>query len=122
MPQKVDKKLKINKKLLLRKFVNIPEKGSRLFYMKEMTLLNTLIERYSEEFVLALKPIKKYDSMAIIICDSYKQQIDKKFRDFNYRTDKSKYEDIILSENKSGEDISIIKKIKTVKDFLNENI
>lgn len=113
------KKPKINKKLLLRKFVNIPEKGSRLFYMKEMTLLNTLIERYSEEFVLALKLIKKYDSMAIVICDSYKNQIDKKFRDFNYRIDKTKYEEIILSENKSGEDINVIIKPKTIKDFLN---
>lgn len=119
MREKVNKKLKINKKLLLRKFVNIPEKGSRLFYMKEMTLLNILIDRYSEEFVLALKLIKKYDSMAIIICDSYKQQIDRKFRDFNYRVDKSKYEEIILSDNKSGEDVNVIIKPKTVKDFLN---
>ena len=72
----------INKKLLLKKFVNIPQKGSRLFYMKEMTLLNSLIERYSEEFVLALKLPKKYDSMAIIICESYKHQIDTKYKDF----------------------------------------
>ena len=112
-------KTKINKKLLLRKFVNIPEKGSRLFYMREMTLLNTLIDRYSEEFVLALKLIKKYDSMAVIICDSYKKQIDKKFRDFNYRIDKSKYEEVLLSDNKSGEDFNITIKPKTVKDFLN---
>jgi hypothetical protein len=113
------KKSKLNKKLLLRKFVNIPEKGSRLFYMKEMTLLNSLIERYSEEFVLALKLPKKYDSMAIIICDAYKQQLDKKFRDFNYRVDLSKYEEIILSENKSGEDFKVTIKPKTIKDFLN---
>jgi hypothetical protein len=113
------KKPKINKKLLLKKFVNIPQKGSRLFYMKEMTLLNILIERYSEEFVLALKLPKKYDSMAIIICDTYKQQIDKKFRDFNYKIDASKYEEIILSESKSGEDAKVTIKPKTIKDFLN---
>jgi hypothetical protein len=113
------KKPKLNKKLLLRKFVNIPEKGSRVFYMKEMTLLNSLIERYSEEFVLALKLPKKYDSMAIIICDAYKQQLDKKFRDFNYKIDLSKYEEVILSEVKSGEDARVIIKPKTIKDFLN---
>jgi hypothetical protein len=55
----------------------------------------------------------------VIICDAYKQQIDKKFRDFNYRIDKSKYDEIILSENKSGEDFNVIIKPKTVKDFLN---
>lgn len=112
-------KTKINKKLLLRKFVNIPEKGSRLFYMKEMTLLNALIERYSEEFVLALKLPKKYDSMAVIVCEAYRDQIDKKFRDFNYRIDKSKYTEIILSDIKSGEDFNITIKPKTIKDFLN---
>jgi hypothetical protein len=112
-------KVKINKKLLLRKFVNIPEKGSRLFYMKEMTLLNALIERYSEEFVLALKFPKKYDSMAIIICESYKSEIDRKFRDFNYRADKSKYIDILISDIKSGEDFNIVFKPKTIRDFLN---
>ena len=113
------KKTKINKKHLLRKFVNVPEKGSRLFYMKEMTLLNSLIERYSEEFVLVLKFPKKYDSMAIIVCDAYKSQIDKKFRDFNYRIDKSKYTEIVLSDIKSGEDFNITIKPKTIKDFLN---
>jgi hypothetical protein len=113
------KKTKINKKHLLRKFVNVPEKGSRLFYMKEMTLLNCLIERYSEEFVLVLKFPKKYDSMAIIVCDAYKGQIDKKFRDFNYTIDKSKYTEIVLSDIKSGEDFNITIKPKTVKDFLN---
>lgn len=112
-------KTKINKKLLLRKFVNIPEKGSRLFYMKEMTLLNTLIERYSEEFVLALKFPKKYDSMAIIICESYKSEIDRKFRDFTYVADKSKYTDILISDIKSGEDFNVVIKPKTIRDFLN---
>jgi hypothetical protein len=113
------KKQKINKKLLLKKFVEIPAKGSRLFYMKEMTLLNALIERYSEEFVLVLKLPKKYDSMAIILCESYREQLDKKFKHFNYVFDDSKYEDIILQEHKSGEDIEVNIKPKTIKDFLN---
>ena len=113
------KKGKINKKLLLKKFVDIPKKGSRLFYVKEMTLLNALINRYSEEFVLALKLPKKYDSMAVIICDSYKLFLDKKFKEFNYKTDDSLYEKVILFENKSGEDFKKQNKIKTVRDFLN---
>lgn len=115
------KKIKqsLNKKTLLKKFVNIPEKGSRLFYMKEMTLLNSLIERYSEEFVLALKLPKKYDSMAIIVCEAYKEQIDRKFKDFTYRTDHTKYDEIILAEEKLGEDFNLINKPKTIRHFLN---
>ena len=116
MPKKGNK---LNKKLLLKKFVNIPQKGSRLFYMKEMTLLNSLIERYSEEFVLALKFPKKYDSMAIIICESYRDQIDKKYKDFTYRTDTSMYEDVPILDKKSGEDFNLTNKPKTIRDFLN---
>lgn len=119
MPPKKTSKEKVNKKFLLRKFVNIPQKGSRLFYMKEMTLLNTLIERYSEDFVVALNLPKKYDSMAIIICDSFKNEIDKRFRDFSYKIDLSKYESVQLSETKFGQDIKVDTKPKTVKDFLN---
>jgi hypothetical protein len=118
MPPKKTKS-KVNKKLLLRKFVNVPPKGSRLFYMKEMTLLNSLIERYSEEFVSVLKFPKKYDSMAVIICESYKAEIDRKFRDFNYKIDDSKYEEIKLSNFKSGEDFNLVTKPKTIKKFLN---
>ena len=104
---------------MLKKFVDIPPKGSRLFYMKEMSLLNTLIERYSEDFVLVLKLPKKYDSMAVILCESYKETLDKKFRDFNYKFDKSNYKKINLSERKFGEDFLNTNKPKTIRDFLN---
>jgi hypothetical protein len=114
-----NQKQKINKKILLRKFVDVPQKGSRIFYMKEMTLLNALIERYSEEFVLVLKLQKKYDSMAIILCESYKEQLDRKFKNFNYTIDASRYDEIILQEEKSGIDIQVNIKPKTIKDFLN---
>jgi len=116
---KPKKDAKINKKLLLRKFLDIPSKGSRLFYIKEMTLLNNLIKKYSEEFVLALKLPKKYDSIAIILCESFKPLLEKKFRDFNYKIDKSKYEKINLSNDKFGEDFHVEVKLKTIRDFLN---
>jgi hypothetical protein len=69
--------------------------------------------------VLALNLPKKYDSMAIIICDSFKDEIDKRFREFSYKIDTSKYESYVLSETKFGEDSQLNIKPKTVKDFLN---
>ena len=42
---------KLNKKNLLKKFLEIPRSASRDFYSREMKMLNSLIERYSEEFV-----------------------------------------------------------------------
>lgn len=112
-------KAKINKKQLLKKFVEFPKTGIRLFFSKEMTLLNILIERYSIEFVNILSLNKKYESMAIILCDSFKKEIDKKFRSFNYKTNFSKYDEYKLSSIKSGEDTELKNKPKTIRDFLN---
>lgn len=112
-------KQKINKKHLLAKFVDLPSSQKREFYMKEFKLLNNLIDRYSIEFVLALHIDKKYNSLAILLCDSFKASLDLKFRNFNYKIDDSKYEKIILSDAKSGEDSKVNLKLKTIRDFLN---
>ena len=84
-----------------------------------MKLLNDLIERYSIEFVDTLSLDKKYESMAIILCDSFKKEIDKRYKNFNYRTDHSKYDKHTISQEKFGEDSQINKKLKTIRDFLN---
>ena len=112
-------KKKFNKKQLLKKFVEFPKTGIRFFFAKEMKLLNDLIDRYSIEFVDALSLIKKYDSMAVILSDSYKKELDKKFNNFNYKIDSSKYDIVTLSDSKSGEDAVIKSKPKTIRDFLN---
>lgn len=113
------KKTKINKKLLLKKFLIFPKTAKRDFFSREMKLLNTLIERYSDEFVACLSLEKKYDSIAIILCDSFKSEIDKRFRSFNYKTDDSMYEKITLQDIKFGEDLEIKIKPKTIRGFLN---
>ncbi len=110
---------KLNKRNLLKKFLEIPKSASRDFYCKEMKMLNALIERYSEEFVNKLLFAKKFDSMAVIICDAFKHELDKKFRNFNYEIDYSKYETFNLNSFKCGEDLILKKKTKTIRDFLN---
>lgn len=82
-------------------------------------MLNLLIDRYSEEFVEALTFDKKYDSIAILLCDSFKQELDRRFRCFEYKIDYSKYDNHQISDKKFGEDLNINKKPKTVRDFLN---
>jgi hypothetical protein len=112
-------KAKINKRELLKKFVSFPKKDVRFFFAREMKLLNDLIEKYSIEFVQALSLDKKYESVAIILCESFKPEIDKRFTSFNYKTDYSLYNDVAISENKSGEDSAVKFKPKTIRDFLN---
>lgn len=110
---------KINKRTILKKLLEFPNKGSRIFFSKEMKMLNLLIERYSEEFVNALTFDKKYDSIAILLCDSFKQELDRRFRCFEYKVDHSKYDTHKISDEKFGKDLKLNKKPKTVRDFLN---
>ena len=110
---------KLNKRNLLRKFLEIPRSASRDFYSREMKMLNSLIERYSEDFVSKLNFAKKFDSMAIVICDAFKIELDKKFRNFNYEIDYSKYDVYKVDAVKHGKDSVVKKKIKTIRDFLN---
>jgi hypothetical protein len=110
---------KLNKRNLLKKFLEIPRSASRDFYSREMKMLNSLIERYSEDFVCKLNFAKKFDSMAIVICDAFKIELDRKFRNFNYEIDYSKYEIYKVDAVKHGEDSMMKKKIKTIRDFLN---
>ncbi len=110
-------KSKINKKHILARLTLIPTKDKRLFYMREMKLLNDLCERYSLEFMNAVSFDKQLDSLAYLVCDKLKETMDKKFRAFNFKVDLSKYPDYDIGE-KVGEDATINKKIKSLKDFL----
>lgn len=116
-PKKTQKK--INKRSIIGRLLNIPDKNKRVFYAREMKMLNSLCDRYSLEFMDIVDFGKKFDSLAYITSYKLKSTLDQKFRAFNYRFDKSKYPEYNIGE-KVGEDKKIIKKKKTTKDFLNE--
>jgi hypothetical protein len=112
-------KSKINKKNILSRLTLVPTKDKRLFYMREMKMLNDLCERYSLEFMNEVSFDKKFDSLAYLVSDKLKETLDKKFRAFNFKVDLSQYEHYDIGE-KVGEDGSVEKKVKTIKQFLNE--
>jgi hypothetical protein len=112
-------KAKLNKRKILQSLIELPRGSRREVYSREMKLLNDLISRYSEDFVQILKFEKKYDSIAIILCDSFKPELDKRFRNFNYLVDNSKYDSYTLTDQKYGEDHTVVLKPKTIRDFLN---
>ena len=112
-------KKKINKKDILSRLTLVPAKDKRLFYMREMKILNNLCERYSEEFMNIVSFDQKFESLAYIVCDKLKMKMDLKFAAFNFRVDSSKYESYSIGD-KIGEDIEVKSKKKTTKQFLNE--
>ncbi len=114
MPQK-----KINKKNILIRLVDIPPLGKRIFYAREMKLLNTLCERYSLEFMEIVDFGKKFDSLAYLVSYKLKRALDVKFRAFNYKVDTNRYPEYSLGE-KVGEDAPTLHKPKSIKDFLDE--
>jgi hypothetical protein len=82
--------------------------------------LKKLEERYSIEFLKILTFPKKYDSLAYIYSKELRETMDRKWKNFNFKVDLSKYPSYSIGE-KSGEDYVPQKnKLKNTKTFLNE--
>lgn len=116
---RVPKKPKINKRKILKKLVEDPTTNKRFFYAREMKFLNDLCNRYSLEFMDVVSFSKKFFSLSYLISPKLKDTMDRKWRAFNYKLDKNKYEEYTIGE-KVGQDKEIKKQPKTTKDFLNE--
>lgn len=116
---KAPAKPKINKREVLKRLLEEPKDSKRMFYAREMKLLNDLCNRYSLEFMNVVTFWKKFDSLTYLLSPKLKDTMDRKWRAFNYRLDKSRYDSYTIGE-KTGEDRNLKKNIKTTRDFLNE--
>jgi len=116
---KAPAKPKINKRKIILRLLNEPSSSKRMFYAREMKLLNDLCNRYSLEFMNVVTFWKKLDSLAYLLSPKLKDTMDKKWRAFNYKLDKNRYDTYTIGE-KCGEDKNLKKQIKTTRDFLNE--
>lgn len=106
-----------NKKEILGRLIEIPKTGKRAFWSREMMFLKKLEERYSLEFLQIVTFPKKYDSLAYLVSDALKETMDRKWKNFNFKVDFSKYTIYDISE-KCGKDYeSIYNKPKNTKDL-----
>tara|TARA_Y100000361_G_C11041414_1_gene280124 strand:+ start:368 stop:715 length:348 start_codon:yes stop_codon:yes gene_type:complete len=108
-----------NKRDIIFRLVDVPDKGRRPFFAREMKLLNDLCDRYSLEFMNIVNFGRRFDSLAYLVSSKLKTTLDEKFRAFNFRVDLSKYQTYDIGE-KEGEDVVITPRKRTVKDFLDE--
>lgn len=104
---------------ILSLMVHVPDEPSVDFLVKEIGILNTFIERYNEEFA-KVRGREKKDSMAYWISDAMRGEMDKRWRDFNYITDESKYPEYTIHDCKFGEPPDLSKKKKTLWQWINE--
>ncbi len=109
---------KPNKKSLVAKFVEIPQKSKKEFWQREYVFLNRLIERYSLEFLKDTSFSIKGDSLAILFADKILKELDFRFKIYNSSWKKEE-ETVVLTDDPLIEKRQVAKQIKTIKDFLN---
>jgi hypothetical protein len=108
---------KLNKRDLIKKLVVEPDKQKRMFWAREMKLLNDLMEMFPNEDFWNRVSINLVPSLAVLRSGQGLKQIQKKYREFNYKIP-PKIE-IPLGE-KTGDDKIISKKPKTIRQFIDE--
>jgi len=111
---------KINKRSIIHNLVEVPSKGRRTFWAKEMTLLKKLEGKYPLDFLSALRFYKKFDSIAVFLSGPLAKELKSRYYQYNYRPKFSTPEKVDFRAEKYGEDVTIASKQKTVRDFLNE--
>lgn len=105
------------RQLIIGRLVEVPKTQKKFFWAKEMKLLKSLEERYSLDFLEIITFPKKYDSLAYVISKELKSTMDKKWNNFNFKVDFSKYKEYNIGE-KSGKDfVPIDYKPRNIKDL-----
>lgn len=105
------------RQLAIERLVDVPKTQKRFFWSREMKLLKDLEARYSLNFLEIVTFSKKYDSLAYLVSKELTETMNKKWRNFNFKVDLSKYDRYALGE-KSGKDyIHIDNKLKSTKDL-----
>jgi len=109
----------LNKREIVKKHINEPTSDKRVFWKKEMTLLNRLLEEFPDQcFWGKVNFGQKFESLAILATPGWKKFVKKKHLDYNYKIPKPKEHK--LEEGKVGKDYKLNKTKKTIKDFLSE--
>jgi hypothetical protein len=108
---------KINKRHLIKKLVVEPNYQKRIFWAKEMKLLNDLMSIFEDlDFWQKLR-IKKVPSLAVLKSTKGLLILKKKYREFSYKIPLKVH---IELGKKEGKDREILKKIKTIRQFIDE--
>jgi len=108
---------KLNKRDLIKKLVVEPDKQKRMFWAREMKLLNDLLDMFPNQEFWQRMVIEKVPSLAMLRSEYGIEKIKKKYREFNYKIP-PKIE-IPIGE-KTGEDKIFSKKPKTIRQFIDE--
>lgn len=109
---------KLNKKQIVLRLITPPKSIKGPFWTREYGILKRLMEKYpNEDFWQKIHFENDWDSLVILQSDYGKFLLDKKYKEFHYKI--PEYKKIELTD-KSGCDIIINSKPKTIRRFLDE--
>jgi len=106
-----------HKKDLIKKFVEEPKNQKRIFWAREMKILNDLLDIFPNLDFWQKVSLPKSSSLALLRSPTGLKRIRKKYREFNYKIPPKK---IIKIGEKFGEDKLISKKTKTIRGFIDD--
>ena len=106
-----------DKKKIIHRLIDVPAKGKRPFWAREMKFLKDFMSEYPcLEFWQKVSFGKKLESFVLLKGEYGSSVLKKKYLEFNYVIPEKEEYNI---GKKCGEDILINKSPKTIKDFVN---
>lgn len=108
---------KLNKRDIIKKIVVEPSTQKRMFWAREMKMLNDLMGMFNSEEFWQKVSLDKVPSLAVLRSGHGLSMLSKKYKDFNYKIP-AKVE--IPLGKKTGKDKIISKKPKTIRQFIDE--
>jgi len=112
--KKIKLKKKVNRRIIINRFVSLPKKTTALFWKKEYTILRQLEKKYGYNFLSEYVPTKKVESLAVYHSDWMGGELEIKRNEFYYQPQQS---EMFTLTDKVGEDFNIKPK-QTLKEFL----
>lgn len=104
------------KKQVIERLVSVPDTQKRIFWGREIKTFNILYGIYPDKkFWTNVSFFDKVDSLILFRSGYYAKELEKKYRLFNYKIPPK--QEITLGP-KSGKDLKLPNKPKTLKDFL----
>ena len=108
---------KLNKRNIIKKIVTEPSTQKRMFWAREMKMLNDLMSMFKSEDFWQKVSLDKVPSLAVLRSGHGLSILSKKYKEFNYKIP-AKVE--IPLGKKTGKDKIISKKPKTIRQFIDE--
>ena len=107
-----------DKKKIIERLIDVPEKGKRPFWAREMTLLNRLLGRWPDlDFWKKVRFREKFPTLAYLLTDIGFGNVRRKYNEFTFEIPQSKSYNL---GDKVGEDVKSKPKPRSLKDFLND--